>query len=92
MNKIKNIKIYQKSEKMKDVIGADFELGDGENIHIKDMTISQDAKEMQNVTGLSINANGKQSARLQGVEIKQPSRYLKISDDSNGKVIINKQN
>lgn len=91
MNKIKDIKIEQKSKKMKDVTGANLELGNSENIHIKNMTILQDAEEMQNVKGLDIKVNGKQSARLQEVEIKQPNGTIKISNDPNVQVIINKQ-
>lgn len=91
MNKIKDIKIEQKSRKMKDVTGVNLKLSDGENIHIKNMTISQVTEEMQNVKGLDIKVSGKQSARLQGVEIKQPNATFKISDDPNVQVIINKQ-
>jgi hypothetical protein len=91
MNKIRNVKIQQKSAEMSDVTGAKIKLEDGENIHIKDMDISQNADSMQNVTGLSIEAKGKQSAHLQGVQIKQPNASIVISDDPNIEVTINKQ-
>jgi hypothetical protein len=91
MRKIHNIKIQQGGEKLEDVKGADFNLKDGEDIYIKKMEISQKAKEMKKVTGLSFNVDGKQSARLQGVKIEQPNARVIISDDPNVQVIINKQ-
>lgn len=92
MNKIKNVKIHQKGEKMNNVTGADFELGDGKNIHVKNMDIKQESQQMNGVTGLSVKATGKQSMRLQGVSIEQPGVSVKISDDPNVSVTINKQN
>ena len=90
MNKIENIKINQKAEKLIDVKGVDFKLANGEDIHIKNMDISQEAGEMRNVSGLSFNVEGQQSARLQGVKIRQPGVEITISDDPNVKVEINK--
>lgn len=91
MKKISDTTIQQEGEKLENVIGADLQLKDGEDIHIKGMEISQKAKEMKNVTGLSFNADGKQSARLQGVKIEQPNAQITISDDPNVHVVINKQ-
>lgn len=91
MKKIQNVRIHQKSEKMEGVKGAEFELKDGEDLHIKDMEITQGAKDMKNVTGLSFGASGQQSARLQGVRIKQPGAEVVISDDPNVRIEINKQ-
>lgn len=91
MKKIQNVKIQQSGEKLKDVTGADFQLTDGEDLHIEDMEISQDAEQLENVVGLSFKAEGKQSARLQGVEIKQPGAKVVISNDPDAKVVINKQ-
>lgn len=91
MNKIKNVKIHQKGERLTDVTGVDVELGDGENIHVKNMDIKQEARQMNNVTGLSVKAAGKQSLRLQGVNIEQPGVSVKISDDPNVNVTINNQ-
>ena len=91
MSKIKNIKIHQKAEKMTDVTGVDVELRDGENVHVKNMDIKQEAQKMDNVKGLSIKAGGKQSMRLQGVDIEQPGVSVKISDDPNVNVTINRQ-
>lgn len=92
VKKINDVKIQQEAEKLEDIKGADFQLKDGEDIHIKGMEISQKAKEMKNVTGLSFNAEGKQSARLQGVKIEQPNAQMTISDDPSVQVTINKQN
>jgi hypothetical protein len=91
MNKLKNIKIKQEAERLESVVGAEFNLQNGENIHIKNMDIEQNALAMNNVKGLSFMASGTQSARLQGVRIKQPYSEIIISDDPNVFVEINKQ-
>lgn len=91
MRKVEDVDIQQQGEKMDGVKGADFQLTDGDDLHIKNMRISQSATEMKNVTGLSFKVDGKQSARLQGVEIEQPHAQVIISDDPNVRVEINKQ-
>ena len=91
MNKISNVKIQQHGRELTDVTGANIELGNGENIHVQNMAIDQKADAMKNVTGLSVKADGTQSAKLQGVQIKQPHGSVTISDDPNVEVTINKQ-
>ncbi len=91
VKKIKNTKIHQSAEIMKDIKGADFQLRDGEDLKIKNMEITQDAKVMQNVIGLSFKASGTQSAQLKNIRITQPGGEIIISDDPNGKVEINKR-
>ena len=90
MKKINGVQIKQVSEKMSGVVGADFELSDGEDLHIQNMSIVQDAKDMKDTTGLSFKVAGNQSARLQGVYIKQPGAEVRIYDDPNLKIEINK--
>ena len=90
MKKLKNIKVHQAGKELSNVQGVNLELTDGEDIHVKDMEILQNAEQMKNVTGLSIKASGKQSARLQGVHVKQPNAEIIISNDPNVKVEINK--
>lgn len=87
---IKNVKVHQTAESMSSVRGIEMKLTEGEDVHVKNMEIVQDAQHMQGVKGLSIKASGKQSARLQGVHIKQPHGEVIISDDPNVKVEINK--
>lgn len=91
VTKIQNVKIDQKAEIMEDVKGVDITLGNGEDLHIKDMGIRQDARQMKNVTGLSVEAEGTQSARLQGVRIKHPEGEFFISNDPSLKFEINNQ-
>ncbi len=90
MNKIKNVKVHQTGKELDNVQGVNLELTDGEDIHLQDTEIVQNAEQMKNVTGLSIKASGKQSARLQGIHIKQPNAEVIISNDPNVKVEINK--
>lgn len=91
VKKVEKTKIQQSADVMDEVRGAAFNLRDGEDLHIKDMEITQDARVMKNVIGMSFDAEGRQSARLQGVTIKQPGMEVKISDDPNVTVVINKQ-
>lgn len=90
--KIENVRVDQKGTKLTDVTGVDLELKDGDDIHVSDMAISQQAQEMTGVTGLSVKVSGKQSARLQGVTVEQPQTKVVISDDPNVEVGVNKQN
>src|SRR3989338_5123730 len=91
MTKIENVKIDQKAETMQDTKGVDIILGDEKNLHIKDMEINQEARQMQNVTGLSVKAEegSTQSSRLQGVKITQPEVEFVIQNDPNLKFTIN---
>ena len=89
---MKKIRIQQDADSLKDVNGIDVQLTEGEPVHIEDVKISQNAQTMQNVTGLKVTATGSQSASLSGVHIMQPGAEIRISDDPNVKVEINKQN
>lgn len=91
MTKIKGTRIHQSADELTNVTGAEFQLTDGKDLHIKDLEIIQDAEKMNGVTGLKFQASGNQSARLQGIHIKQPGVEIKISDDPNVRVEINKR-
>ena len=88
---MQNIRINQSAKTLRNVSGMDVELGTGDPLHIKNLDITQNADQMENTVGLSVKANGTQSARLQGVRIVQPNAEIIISGDDGSKVEVNKQ-
>ena len=90
MKKIEDVKVHQSAEEMENVTGVAMQLNEGDDIHLKNAEIIQNANKMKGVTGLNISAPGTQSARLQGVTIQQPGGEIVISSDPNAKIWVNK--